>query len=65
MSESAKFNSLFTGSIFLVSKLYTNRKDVFKSHATAQSLLFCFFLGVVEGGEARPNKSYPITAKLL
>ena len=37
MSESAKFNSLFTGSIFLVSKLYRNIKGTFKSHATAKS----------------------------
>ena len=32
LSELAKFNSLFTGSIFLVSKLYRKRKDIFTYH---------------------------------
>ena len=32
LSELAKFNSLFTGSIFLVSKLYIKRKDIFTYH---------------------------------
>ena len=46
------FNSLFTGSIFLVSKLFRNRKDIFKSHATAKaSFLFVFF--EAGGGEER------------
>ena len=61
MSESTKFNSLFTGSIFLVSKLYTNRKDVFKSQATVNSLLFCFFSWGGGGGK----RGLTITAKLL
>ena len=67
MSESTKFNLLFTGSIFLVSKLYTNRKDISKSHATAKSsfVLFCFVLFFFWGGGARPDKTFPITAKLL
>ena len=43
MSESAKFNSLLTGSIFLVSKLNRNMTGTFKSHATAKSGSFVWF----------------------
>ena len=52
MSESAKFNSLFSGSIFLVSKLYRNLKDISKSHAIAMSV-FCFVFFFLGGGGER------------
>ena len=65
MSESAKFNSLFTIQYFWC-KNCRNRKDIYKSHVTAKSV-FCFFVLFFFGGEGgvRPIKIYPITAKLL